>query len=325
MKKVFTWIKPTADQIHIWNYFGAVKPLVDFQYEEWYQITAFVADMHALTAFHDAANLPRNIFNVLRAYIACWLDPDKVLIFKHSDVPAHAQLNWVLSCITHLGFMKRMHAYKDAINKWTSDEISMWTFNYPILMAADILLYDVNLVPVGKDQKQHVEFARDIAQKFNNLFGETFLLPEPYIRAEVATVPGMDGRKMSKSYNNFIGIFEDEKTILKKVKTITTDALPVEASKDPDKCNIYNIMKLFLTEDEDKTVRGRYLAGWFSYKEAKDLLYQKIIDFVKPIQAKKDECTDEYIANILKTWAEKANQIASQKIVEIYKKVGFTI
>lgn len=325
MKKVLTGIKPTAEQLHIWNYFWAVKPLLSFQ-EKWeYDMAVFVADMHALTTLHNWAAIRENIYSVIRTYLAFGLDPAKVNLYKPSDVDAHAKLNWVLSCITSLGFMKRMHVYKDYLQKWNSDELTLWTFNYPILMAADIILYDADIVPVGKDQKQHVEFARDIAIKFNNLYWDTFVIPQPYIKEDVATVPWIDWRKMSKSYNNFIGIFDSEEIILKKVKSIVTDAIPVEESKNPDNCNIYNILRLFLNEQENEEIRNKYLQWGLSFKDAKWYLYEKLIEFVSPIQYKKNQITDEYIYDVLKVWAEKANEIANAKIKIVYDKVGFNI
>jgi len=325
MKRLLTWIKPTSDQIHLWNYFWAIKPILDLQNQGEYEIIVFVADLHALTTLHNASQLKNNIINLVKALIASWLDPEKVLIFKQSDVPAHTQLNWVLACITPLGYMKRMHAYKDALAKWKADDITMGTFNYPILMAADILLYDPDIVPVGKDQKQHLEFTRDIAEKFNRLFWQTFKLPEPLIKEDVATIPWIDWKKMSKSYNNYIGIFEDEKTLLKKVKSIVTDNIPIDQPKDPDKCNVYNILKLFLTEEENQDIRQRYLQWGLAYKDVKMYLYEKLLDFLKPIQQRANDLSDEDIKNILFKWADKANQIANQKINDIYKKVWFII
>lgn len=220
----------------------------------------FVANIHALTEFHDAAGIRKNTFTAVKTYLACGLDENKVHIYNQSDIASHTELMWVLACVTNIGFMKRMHVYKAAQDLGKEDDLSVGTFNYPVLMAADILLYDPHLVPVGKDQKQHVEYARDIAAKFNHLFGETFILPEPYIQETVATVPGIDGRKMSKSYNNYIGLFDDAEIVRKKVARIPTDAIPVADPKNPDTCNIFALYKLFLSEDEQTLLRNRYLA-----------------------------------------------------------------
>ncbi len=222
-------------------------------------------------------------------------------------------------------FMKRMHAFKAAIDAGKEDEISVGTFNYPILMAADILLYDPDLVPVGKDQKQHVEYARDIAQKFNHQFGETFKLPAPYIQETVATVPGIDGRKMSKSYNNYIGLFDDADTIRKKVARITTAAIPVEAPKDPDTCHIFALTKLFLDEPQQQALRARYLAGGVSYKDLKVELSDLIIAFTQPLIERYHSYSDEQIIALLASGAEQVRPLAEQKIKDISAKVGFTL
>jgi len=197
--------------------------MLEYQNSGDFDVFMFIPNMHALTALHDADKIRQYTMNALKTYIACGIDPKKSLIYNQAMIPAHAQLARVLQCITNMGTAERMHGYKDAINKGKAGEISVGVFTYPILMAADILLYDIDVVPVGKDQKQHVEYARDIAEKFNKLFGETFKMPEPKIDSNVATVPGIDGRKMSKSYNNYIGLMDDEKTVLKKVKLISTD------------------------------------------------------------------------------------------------------
>lgn len=232
--------------------------MLDYQNSGEYDTFLFLANMHSLTALHDAEKIKQYTINVLKLYIACGIDPKKTLIYNQAMVPGHAQLARVLQCITNMGSAERMHGYKDAINKGKAGEISVGVFTYPILMAADILLYDADIVPVGKDQKQHVEFARDIAERFNKLFGETFKLPEPKIEESVAVVPGIDGRKMSKSYNNYIGLMDDEKTVLKKVKVIPTDEKGIDDPKDPDSSNLYQIMKLFLTPEEDKKIRKEF-------------------------------------------------------------------
>lgn len=323
MKRVFTWAKPTANQLHIWNYFAAIKPIVDLQNDPENEIIVFIPNMHALTTWVSKSDIIQNTYSVLKSYIALWLDPNRVTFFKQSDIPAHAELNRILSCITTLGFMKRMHVYKDALDKWKADEITMWTFNYPILMAADILLYDADIVPVWKDQKQHIEFTRDIAIKFNNIYGETFNIPTELIIEAVATVPWIDWRKMSKSYNNFIWIFEDENIILKKVKSISTDAIPIESPKDPDKCNVYNILKLFINEQEDKEIREKYLKWWLSYKDAKEYTFEKIMRLLKPVQQKASSITNEQVDQILNKWKEIVKKIAEKKIHDVYKKIWF--
>ncbi len=325
-KRILTWLQATSDQIHIGNYFGAVKPMIDLsaQFPD-AEVFLFLAIMHSLTRLHNAKELHDNSMNILKIYLACGVDPKKFVIYNPADVPAHAQLNWVLGCITHMGFMERMHSYKEALDKGKAKEISVGVFTYPILMAADILLYDADIVPVWQDQKQHVEYARDIAQRFNNLFGETFKLPQPYIKPEVWIILGVDGRKMSKSYNNYIWLLDDEKQVLKRVKQIATDTKTVEEPKDPDQCNVYAICKLFLTPEEDENLRRKYQAGGLSYKEAKDYLYEKIMAFLKPIQERYAQISDQEIIDLMKKNALYVNELANKKIAEIYKKVGFTL
>ncbi len=290
-----------------------------------YEIFMFIPNQHALTAFHDGPAIARNTINAVKAYIAAWLDPEKVHIYNQSDIPGHTQLHRVLSCVTNMWFMKRMHVYKASVDQWVQDDISVGTFNYPILMAADIILYDADLVPVGKDQKQHVEYARDIAGKFNHMFGETFVLPEPLIGEDVATIPGIDGRKMSKSYNNYIGLFDDEKTVLKKVKRIPTSATPIEDPKDPDICHVYSIFKLFLDAEEDVTLRKRYTAGGLGYGQVKQELAARITAFLQPLQEKYASITDADVQAILAAGAASVWPIAEEKIADIYKKVWFSL
>lgn len=218
--------------------------------------------------------------------------------------------------------MQRMHVYKDAAAKWNADALSVGTFCYPILMAADILLYDINTVPVWQDQKQHIEYARDIAYKFNRNFTDVFVLPDPMIMEWVATVPGIDGRKMSKSYNNFLWLLDDPKVLHKKIKMIVTDALPIEAVKDPDTCNVYNILKLFLSPEEDIVVRKQYTDGWLGYGTIKEVLYTKVLEFVTPIQDRFAQLEDSQIQSMLETNTARANEIAQAKIEQVYRAVG---
>ncbi|MEI7477053.1 MAG: tryptophan--tRNA ligase [bacterium] len=323
-KRILTGIKPTGT-IHIGNYFGAIAPMLRAQAANDAEVYLFLANLHAFTALHNPQEIREHSYTALKTYIACGIDPKKTCIYTPADIPAHTELGRILGCITNMGTMERMHAYKDAVAKGKANEISVGVFSYPILMAADILLYDATNVPVGKDQKQHVEYARDIAEKFNRTFGETFVLPEPTIDASVATVPGIDGRKMSKSYNNHITLLDDEKTLLKKIKLISTDTKSVEEPKDPDTCNVYNITKLFLTEEENNVLRKRYTDGGLGYKEAKDILFEKLRAFLQPIQTRFNEITDADIQAILKAGSEKVKPIADKKIQEVKEKIGFIL
>ena len=325
-KRILTWLKPTDSQLHLWNYFWAIKPFLRMAQENTdAEIFLFLANMHALTALHDWKAIKENSFNIVKLYAACWADISRFHIYNPADIPAHAQLNRVFSCLTIMWTMERMHSYKEALAKWNAWTISVWTFNYPILMAADILLYDADYVPCGKDQKQHVEYARDFAEKFNREYWETFKVPEPLIDEKVATIIWSDWRKMSKSYNNYIWLLDDEKTILKRVKQIPTSTQTVEESKNPDECNVYQLCKLFLTEDEDKALRDRYIRWWLSFKEAKDYLFEKIMATVTPIQKKYAEISDEEIIKLLKKWKESVTPIAEAKVKDVYKKVWFIL
>ena len=324
--RILTWVKPTDNQIHIWNYFGAIKPMMNLaeKFED-AEIFLFLANMHGFTYVHDREQIRQNSLNVLKLYAACWVDLKRFVIYNPAEIPWHAQLNRVLTCITHMWFIERMHSYKEALDKWKAKEISVGTFCYPILMAADILLYDSDIVPVGKDQKQHLEFARDIGKKFNNMFGETFKIPEPHIQNEIGLIIWIDGRKMSKSYNNYIWLLDDEKTILKRVKQIPTSTQTIEEPKNPDECNVYNICKLFLSPEEDETLRKKYQAGGLSYKDTKDYLYEKILAFVTPIQEKYAKISDQEIIDLLAKNTKKVNILAQKKIKEVYKKIGFNL
>ncbi len=321
MTTILTWITPSADQIHIGNYFWAVKPLLDMQKEN--NIYFMIADLHAFISRQEKKFIHQASLNQAKIYIASGLDLEKVILFRQHKVPAHSQLNWILSCLTTLWVLKRMHAFKDKAWKWKQENISAWLFNYPTLMAADILLYKPDLVPVGQDQKQHIEYAQDIAEKFNKKYWETFKIPKEYINKEVATVTWIDGRKMSKSYNNFIWILDTEEEILKNVKKITTDSIPLGTPKNPDECNLYKLLKLFITEEENWEIREKYLTWDFSFKEMKELLFKKIIEFVKPIQEKYNQLSDDEVIKILEQNEEKANKIANQNIQKVYDMIGY--
>jgi len=319
MWTVLTWIKPSADQIHLGNYFGAVKQLLDLQTQ--HDVFFMIADLHALTTVHQKDFIWKASLNQAKIYLSCGIDTNKVTLFRQHKVPAHTELNWVLSCITPFGMLRRMHAFKDAIAKDKHEKISAWVFNYPTLMASDILIYNPDFVPVWQDQKQHVEYAQDIAAKFNHLFGETFKIPKELINTNVAKVPGIDGRKMSKSYDNYIGILDDENTVLKKTRRIITDSIPLWTPKNPDECNVYNLLKLFINPEEDKIIREKYQTWNFSFKEMKDLLYEKLINFLKPIQQKYYALSDEEVTKLLEQNEEKCRTITNQTMQKVYQQI----
>ncbi len=316
---VLTWIKPSADQIHLWNYFWAVKQLLELQKK--HTVFFMIADLHTLTTFHNKWIIWKSAINQAKIYLSCWLDLNNVILFRQHKVPAHAELNWILSCVTPFWMLKRMHAFKDAIWKDKHEIISAWVFNYPTLMASDILIYNADLVPVWQDQKQHVEYAQDIAQKFNNLFWETFKIPKELIDKNIAKIPWIDWRKMSKSYNNYIWILDSKEVLLKKIKRITTDSIPLWTPKNPDECNVYNILKLFLNKEEDANIRKQYKTWNFSFKSIKDLLYKKLLDFLIPIQEKYNTLSDTYVIDILKKNEKKANLIANKTLEKVYNNI----
>lgn len=318
-KKLLSGVKPTGSP-HIGNYFGAMRQFVELQNK--YDSLFMIADYHALNLVKNKEEMQENILNIALDYLAIGLDPKKVIIFKQSDVSAHTELAWIFDTITTVPYLMRAHAYKDAEAK--NKEINVGTFNYPMLMAADILLYDAEVVPVGKDQKQHVEYARDTAQKFNNIFGNTFKIPEPLILEDVATVPGIDGQKMSKSYSNTIPLFGNEEEIRKIVMRIVTDSKSADEPKNPDICNIFVFHKLFLNESDLQILRDRYIKGSISYKESKELLCEEIINYFKPMRERRKiyEKNIKKVKKILSLGAKRARKIADKKMLEVRNIIG---
>ncbi len=310
-KRQFTGLQPSG-KLHIGNYFGALKPFVD-SYEE-NESMLMVADYHTLTTLKDPKELRANIFEIVRAYVAAGVDPEKAIIFKQSDVPEHTELAWIFETLVTVPFLMQAHAYKDKVAKGL--EANAGLFNYPMLMAADILLYNTDIVPVGSDQKQHVEYAREAANKFNNAYGQTFTEPAEKILESVAIVPGTDGEKMSKSYKNTIPLFASKDEIAKAVMNIVTD------SSGERPANVYAIHALFKSEGELKDL---YETNKGSYKALKDALVEDIETVVAPMRAKYESITDDEVKDILKKGAEKACAIASAKMIEVRNKIGVTL
>lgn len=309
-KILLSGIQPSGKP-HIGNYFGMMRQLLEHQND--YQVFFFIVDYHAMTTVKDPKVMHDNIISVLLDYMALGFDPTKSIIFKQSDVSEHTELAWIFDTITTMPYLERAHAYKDTVAN--GKEATVGLFNYPILMAADILLYDVDIVPVGQDQKQHIEIARDTALKFNNLFGETFKLPEDKIMKEVAVVPGTDGRKMSKSYGNTIPLFAEYEEIKKAVMSIVTDS----GSEIPK--NVYEIHKLIRSEDELKKI---YEEKKGKYKELKELLIEDLEKFIAPMRERRKEFAKDIpkALAILKEGGEKAKAIAYKKMEEVRKKIG---
>ncbi|MEK7535399.1 MAG: tryptophan--tRNA ligase [Patescibacteria group bacterium] len=318
-KVLLSGMKPTG-RPHIGNYFGAMKQFVDLQgqFEPYY---IMVADYHALNFVQNAGEMRELSHEMVLDFLAICLDPERVILFKQSDVPEHTELCWIFDTITTMPYLMRAHAYKDAEAK--DKEISVGTFNYPMLMAADILLYDAECVPVGQDQKQHVEYARDTAQKFNRIFGEAFTLPEALIMPDVAVVPGIDGRKMSKSYGNHIPLFASDDEIKRQVMSIVTDSKGKGEKLDSETDNVFALHKLF-SQDQLGGLASKYRAGEIGYKESKELLAENIIKFISPMRAKREEFSKDssIVERVLKAGGEKARAKASETISKVRKLIG---
>ncbi len=317
-KRMLSGVKPTG-RPHIGNYFGSIKQFVEMQ-DSGYEVFAFVANLHALISVQDKIAMKEDTIGLVKDYMACGLDPEKITLFLQSDVSAHTELNWIFNCLVTVPYMERAHAYKDALAN--GKEATVGLFDYPVLMAADILLYSPDLVPVGSDQKQHVEYARDIAGKFNNTFGETFKLPDVFTPASVAIVPGIDGRKMSKSYKNHIPLFGTDEEIKKICMSIVTDSAAPADKKDPDTNNIYNMYKVIANENETAEFRKQFEDGGLGYKEAKEILADKIIEFVTPMRERRNQITDNQVFEVMKAGAKKAQEVANAKMDEVREKTG---
>ncbi len=320
MQTILSGVKPTGDHTHLGNYFGAIKQFVELQGKPNQQNIYFIANYHALTTERDGSRLAANSYNVLREYLAYGLDPKQSLIFMQSDVPALTELTWIFNCLAPMGLLERAHAYKDAIAK--GKEANLGLFDYPVLMAADILLYNSTHVPVGKDQKQHVEIARDIAEKFNHYYGETFTLPEALILESTATVLGTDGEKMSKSYNNTISPFEDEKTIIKKIMALKTDSRGVEEPKETDNSIILNYLQLVAENSIFEQVKEKFAHGGMGYGEAKKILAHSFMAYFKEMRERYEQITEEELKLILQDGAQKVKKLVSPLMAQIRSKVG---
>ena len=311
-KRLLTGLQ-SSGTLHIGNYFGALKPFVDLYGT--YESFLMVADYHALTTVHEGNKVRQGIIDVVKDYVAVGVDPAKATIFKQSDVPEHTELAWIFECLVTVPFLELAHAYKDKVQKGI--EATAGLFNYPMLMAADILLYDTDVVPVGEDQRQHVEYAREAAAKFNNAYGETFKEPKEMILQGVGVVPGVDGKKMSKSYGNTIPLFGGKDEIAKAVMSIVTDS-----SGDIPQ-NVYAIHKLVRSDTQEVDAVYEQYRG--NYKVLKELLAQDIEAMVAPMRARRDALTDADVKKILKEGGEKTRAIASAKMADVRAKVGVAL
>lgn len=320
-KRVLTGIRPSGLP-HLGNYFGAIRPAIELQKD--YELFLFMADFHALNMPEMTGVMMGEESLLLAAtLLGCGLDPNKHCFYSQSAVPETCELAWIISCIAPYGFMTRAHSFKDAQAKGV--EINMGVFNYPLLMAADILLYDADVVPVGQDQKQHLEMTRDFAIRCNNRFGEIFKVPEPLISDAVATVPGIDGEKMSKSKNNVISIFNNDSGWKKQVMSIVTDAKTLEEPKNPETCNVFAIYKVIAAPHEVEEMASKYRKGGYGYGHAKQELLQKIKDTFTPMRDRYDDWLKRPadLKDLIHTGSKKVRSLATQKMNFVQEKLGF--
>jgi tryptophanyl-tRNA synthetase len=317
--RILSGIQPSG-VLHIGNYFGMMRPGIALQAEG--EAFYFIADYHALTSLRDPKALRENSSRVALDFLACGLDPERAALFRQSDVPQVTELAWILATVTPMGLLERAHSYKDKVARGMTASAGL--FNYPVLMAADILIYDSDIVPVGKDQKQHIEITRDLAVKMNETYGEIFKLPEPRIQAATEVVPGIDGQKMSKSYHNNIDIFGDEKETRKRIMSIVTDSTPVETPKDPARSTVFQLYSLFATKNEIAEMRDRFKKGGTGYGDFKQQLFEKLWEYFAPMRKRREEILADksYIDNVLKRGAKRANQVAEQVMERVRGAVG---
>src|ERR1041385_9217645 len=317
--RILSGIQPSG-VLHIGNYFGMMRPAIALQNEG--EAFYFIAEYHALTSVRDPDVLRENSRRVALDFLACGLDPERAALFRQSDVPQVTELSWILSTIAPMGLLERAHSYKDKLARGLAPTVGL--FSYPVLMAADILIYDSDAVPVGKDQKQHIEITRDIASRINEAYGDIFKLPEPRINPQTETVPGLDGQKMSKSYGNNIDIFGDEKETRKRVMSIVTDSTPVEAPKDPERSTIVQLYSLFATKDQVANMIERFKKGGTGYGDFKKELFEKLWEYFQPMRQRREEILSDkaYVDDVLGRGARRANEISDQVMDRVRKAVG---
>ena len=322
MARVLTGIQSTGTP-HLGNLLGAILPAIELAKNSQHESFLFIANLHTLTQIKDEAIMRENTYSTAATWLACGLDPEKTTFYRQSDVPEVTELMWHLLCYFPFQRLTLAHGFKDKADRL--DDVNAGLFTYPILMAADILLYDAEIVPVGKDQLQHIEMTRDVASRFNHLMGETFVLPESKIDEITKIVPGTDGEKMSKSRNNFINIFLADKDLKKQVMSIVTDSKGLEEPKDPNTCHIFRLYELLASESEVETMRQNYLAGGFGYGHAKTALYELIL-----VKFSKERATyNELMANkskidsALEIGANKARKVATETLKRVRKQIGY--
>ena len=322
MAKILTGVQSTGTP-HLGNLLGAIIPAIQMANNPDNESFLFIADLHSITQIKNGAELRQNTYSVAAAWLACGLDTNRVVFYRQSDVPQTTELSWYLSCFFPFQRLTLAHSFKDKADRL--DDVNAGLFSYPMLMAADILLYDANFVPVGKDQLQHLEITRDVASRFNHQMGETFVLPEAKIDEQIMIIPGTDGQKMSKSRNNFINIFLDDKALLKQIKTIETDSTPLEEPKNPDTCNVFALYKLLGSAEEVADLRAKYEAGNYGYGHAKQALFELIVEKFKTEREKYNYYSNnlEEVDKLLLEGAAKASAVANGVLKRVREKLGY--
>ncbi len=322
MSKILTGVQSTGTP-HLGNLLGAILPAIEMANHPANESFLFIADLHSVTQIKDGKTLRENTYSVAATWLACGLDVNKVVFYRQSDVPQTAELSWYLSCFFPYQRLTLAHSFKDKADRL--EDVNAGLFTYPMLMAADILLYDAEFVPVGKDQLQHLEITRDVASRFNHQMGETFVLPEAKIDDNVMIIPGTDGEKMSKSRNNFINIFLDDKALLKQIKTIQTDSKPLEEPKNPDTCNVFKLYQLLGTPEQIATMRANYEGGNYGYGHAKQALYDLIVVKFEKERALYNHYINhlEEVDQLLLAGAKKASAVADVVLKRVREKLGF--
>jgi tryptophanyl-tRNA synthetase len=317
--RILSGLQPSG-ALHIGNYFGMMRPAIALQAEG--EAFYFIADYHALTSVRDPKTLRENSRRVALDFLACGLDPERAALFRQSDVPQVTELAWILSTVAPMGLLERAHSYKDKLARGMAATVGL--FDYPVLMAADILIYDSDIVPVGKDQKQHIEITRDLAVKMNETFGQIFKLPEPRIQAATEVVPGIDGQKMSKSYGNNVDIFGNEKETRKRIMSIVTDSTPVETPKDPSRSTIFQLYSLVASKNEIAEMREQFQKGGAGYGDFKKQLFEKLSDYFAPMRKRREEILADksYIDNVLARGAKRANEVADVVMERVRAAIG---
>ncbi len=318
--RILSGIQPSG-ALHLGNYFGMMKPALELQ--EQGEAYLFIADYHALTTVSDAEQLRQATFDVALDFLACGLDPERTAFYRQSDVPEVTELTWLLSVVTPMGLLERCHSYKDKIAKGIQSSHGL--FSYPVLMAADILSVQSDIVPVGRDQKQHVEVTRDIARKFNACYGEVFKIPDISIRDDVAVIPGVDGQKMSKSYDNTLPLFtETPQQIRKRIMRIVTDSTPLEEPKNPDTCTVYALYKLFADRAEQESLAARYREGNMGYGEAKKMLSEKMREYFEPFRERRESLKSQpdYVEQVLRDGSQRARGLARETLLRARSAMG---